>query len=90
MKTLWIYVHASIASLAWLFILVALSFALLDASAGIREDPVFSVISIVLALGHLSGGLYLVHCIREEIREARHGAGSGNPPQRERRVPASS
>ncbi|SCK27810.1 hypothetical protein VAR608DRAFT_2301 [Variovorax sp. HW608] len=82
MKTLWIYFHASVASITWLFILLALSLALLDANAGIQQDPVFTVIGVLLMLGHLSGGTYLMHCIREEVRGARRAdaeSGSASP-----------
>jgi len=72
MKTLWIYFHAAVASLAWLFILLALSMVLLDGNAGMQQDPAFVVIAILLTLGHLSGGTYLVHRIREEVRGARN------------------
>ena len=82
MKTLWIYFHASIASIAWLFILLALCLALLDANAGIQQDPVFTVIGVLLALGHLSGGIYLVHGIREEIRGARRAGAEGGSVSR--------
>ena len=74
MKTFWIYFHASIASIAWLFILMALCLALLDASAGIQQDSVFKLIGVLLALGHLSGGFYLVHGIRKGIRGARRAS----------------
>lgn len=71
MKTLWIYAHACLASLAWIFILLAWSLALLDPKSGINQDPVFATIAILVALGHLSAGSYLVRRIRDEIGEAR-------------------
>ncbi|SEB24374.1 hypothetical protein [Variovorax sp. YR216] len=71
MKTVWIYVHAIVASIAWLFILLALSLALLDTNAGIQQDPVFAAVGVLLALGHLSAGTYLLHRIREEVRATR-------------------
>jgi hypothetical protein len=73
-KTLWIYVHACLASLAWIFILLAWSVALLDPRSGINQDPVFATISILVALGHLSAGSYLVRRIRDDIREARRAS----------------
>jgi len=73
-KTIWIYIHASIASIAWLFILLAWFMALLDPRSGINQDPVFAAIAIVVALGHLSAGSYLVRRIRQEISESRQAA----------------
>lgn len=78
MKMLWIHAHASVASIAWLFILLALFVALLDPRSGINQDPVFAAIAIFVALGHLSAGSYLFRCIREEIREARKAARIAN------------
>ncbi|MEJ8810812.1 hypothetical protein WKW77_07010 [Variovorax ureilyticus] len=83
MKTLWIYVHAIVASIAWLFILLALCLALLDANAGLQQDPAFISIGILLTLGHLSGGTYLMRRVREEVRatrriEAASGSVTGN------------
>ena len=79
MKTLWIYVHASVASITWLFILLALSLAMLDANADINRDPVFTVIGVLLMLGHLSGGIYLAHSVRDEIRQAALAGGGQDP-----------
>lgn len=74
MKTLWIYVHACLALLAWIFILLAWSVALLDPRSGINQDPVFAAISYLVALGHLSAGSYLVRRIREDIRQAKQAS----------------
>ena len=71
MKALWICLHACIAAIAWVFILLALCLALLDPNSGINRDPVFAAIAILLAAGHLSGGSYLFRQIRRDIREAR-------------------
>jgi hypothetical protein len=76
-KTVWIYVHACLASLAWIFILMAWSMALMDPRSGINQDPVFATIAIVVALGHLSSGSYLVRRIRDEIHEARRASEEG-------------
>jgi hypothetical protein len=78
-KTLWIYVHAFVASITWLLILLALSLTLLDANATINHDPVFTVIAVLLTLGHLSGGIYLAHSVRDEIRQAAHAGGGQDP-----------
>lgn len=67
MKRLWVYVHAAMASMAWIFILIALALALLDPKSGLNQDPVFAAIAICVAVGHLSSASYLVRRIREEI-----------------------
>ena len=71
MKTVWIYVHASIASTAWLFVLLTWCLSLLDLRSNLHQDPVFTVIAIFMTLGHLSIGSYLARRIREEILEAK-------------------
>ncbi len=71
MKTLWVYLHACIATVAWAFILLALCLALLDPSSSVNRDPVFAVIAILMAAGHLSCGSLLFRQIRRDIREAR-------------------
>jgi hypothetical protein len=69
MKTLWICIHACLASIAWIFILLALCLALLDPKSGINQDPVFAAIAIFVVIGHLSYGSYPIRRIREMIRE---------------------
>jgi hypothetical protein len=71
MKTLWIYLHAGIASAAWLCILMALSMALMDAKSSLHQDPVYATIAVCLAIGHLSAGSYLWHRVRDELRATR-------------------
>lgn len=93
MKTLWIYIHACIASITWVFILLALCLSLLDPKSGINQDPVIAVIAIFLTLGHLSCGSYLVRRIRQEIRESKKQKlatnGSGNGKDRHLHSPSS-
>ncbi|QRY35235.1 MULTISPECIES: hypothetical protein [unclassified Variovorax] len=86
MKKLWTCIHAGVASIAWVFILLALCLTLLDPKSGINQDPVFAVIAIFVTIGHLCCGSYLLHRISEEIREAkkqkRMTSGAGNGKER--------
>lgn len=80
MKRLWIYVHAAIASMAWIFVLLALALALLDPKSALNQDPLFAAIAIFVAVGHLSSASYLVRRIREEIFQTKR-AGSHRPAE---------
>ncbi|MEJ8856892.1 hypothetical protein WKW79_20115 [Variovorax robiniae] len=71
MKTLWTWVHAVVALIAWLFILVVLSLGLLTAQSSIHEDTTYVLIVLFVVIGHLSAASYLVRRIRDDLRAAR-------------------
>lgn len=71
MKKLLLYLLAAVASLAWVFIILALSLALLDPRSSIRQDPVLVSIAVLVFIGHLGSGSYLVRSIRDDILQAR-------------------
>ena len=73
MKRLWVYMHAALACAAWLMILLALTRALLDSTSNINRDPVFTIIAVLLTIGHASSATYLMRRIREEILVVRCG-----------------
>lgn len=92
MKTFWVYVRAAIASMAWIFILLALCLALFDPTSDIHRDPAVAVIAIVLALGHLACGPYLVRGIHDNVRQAnrQRSATHGRSDEGDRDLPSPS